>query len=75
MACCGDVPTLEVLAAVSIMRAFLPELKIRVVNVVDLMRLQPQTEHPHGLGDQDFDDLFCRRQAGDFYFSHGYPCG
>ena len=58
MACCGDVPTLETLAAVSIMREHLPDLKIRVVNVVDLMKLQPQTEHPHGLSDVDFDDLF-----------------
>jgi xylulose-5-phosphate/fructose-6-phosphate phosphoketolase len=49
MACCGDVPTLETLAAVSILREHLPDLKIRVVNVVDLMKLQPQTEHPHGL--------------------------
>src|SRR5256714_1037877 len=55
MACCGDVPTLETLAAVAIMREHLPDLKIRVVNVVDLMKLQPQTEHPHGLSDTDFD--------------------
>jgi xylulose-5-phosphate/fructose-6-phosphate phosphoketolase len=72
MACCGDVPTLEVLAAVSIMREFLQELKIRVVNVVDLMRLQPQTEHPHGLGDRDFDDLFTADKPVIFAF-HGYP--
>jgi hypothetical protein len=58
MACCGDVPTLETLAAVSIMREHLPGLKIRVVNVVDLMKLQPQSEHSHGLSDIDFDDLF-----------------
>ncbi len=72
MVCCGDVPTLEVLAAVSIMREFLPELKIRVVNVVDLMRLQPQIEHPHGLGDRDFDDLFTSDKPVIFAF-HGYP--
>jgi xylulose-5-phosphate/fructose-6-phosphate phosphoketolase len=60
MACCGDVPTLETLAAVSILRQELPELKIRVVNVVDLMKLQPQSEHPHGLSDSDFDALFTR---------------
>jgi len=72
MACCGDVPTLEVLAAVSIMRERLPELKIRVVNVVDLMKLQPQTEHPHGLSDRDFDDLFTTDKPVIFAF-HGYP--
>ena len=55
MACCGDVPTLEMLAAVSLMRAHLPELKVRVVNVVDLMKLEPDTEHPHGLSDIEFD--------------------
>ena len=60
MACCGDVPTLETLAAVSIMREHLPDLRIRVINVVDLMKLQPQTEHPHGLSDVDFDGLFTR---------------
>jgi len=60
MACCGDVPTLETLAAVTILREHLPELKIRVVNVVDLMKLQPQNEHPHGLSEMDFDDLFTR---------------
>ena len=63
MACCGDVPTLETLAAVSIMREHLPDLKIRVVNVVDLMRLQPEREHPHGLSDLDFDQLFTRNKA------------
>jgi len=72
MACCGDVPTLETLAAVSILREHLPELKIRVVNVVDLMRLQPQSEHPHGLSDKDFDDLFTRDKPIIFAF-HGYP--
>ena len=55
MACCGDVPTLETLAAVDLLRQHLPELKIRVVNVVDLMTLQPPSEHPHGLPDKDFD--------------------
>ena len=72
MACCGDVPTLETLAAVSIMRVHLPELKIRVVNVVDLMKLQPQSEHPHGLSDDDFDALFSRDRPVIFAF-HGYP--
>ena len=60
MACCGDVPTLETLAAVDLLRQHLPELKIRVINVVDLMTLQPQSEHPHGLTDADFDALFTR---------------
>jgi xylulose-5-phosphate/fructose-6-phosphate phosphoketolase len=72
MACCGDVPTLETLAAVSILRAHLPALKIRVVNVVDLMRLQPPSEHPHGLSDEDFDALFTRDKPVIFAF-HGYP--
>ncbi len=72
MACCGDVPTLETLAAVSILRKHLPELRIRVVNVVDLMKLQPQSEHPHGLSDRDFDDLFTRDKPVIFAF-HGYP--
>ncbi len=72
MACCGDVPTLETLAAVSILREHLPELKIRVVNVVDLMKLQPQSEHPHGLSDTDFDELFTRDKPVIFAF-HGYP--
>ncbi len=72
MACCGDVPTLETLAAVSILRQHLPELRIRVVNVVDLMRLQPQSEHPHGLSDRDFDDLFTRDKPVIFAF-HAYP--
>ena len=58
MACCGDIPTLETLAAVDILRRELPSLKVRVVNVVDLMRLQPDAEHPHGLSDRDFDTLF-----------------
>jgi xylulose-5-phosphate/fructose-6-phosphate phosphoketolase len=72
MACCGDVPTLETLAAVSIMREHLPELRIRVVNVVDLMKLQPQSEHPHGLSDEDFDALFTRTSRSSSRF-HGYP--
>jgi xylulose-5-phosphate/fructose-6-phosphate phosphoketolase len=72
MACCGDVPTLETLAAVSILREHLPALKIRVVNVVDLMRLQPSGEHPHGLSDADFDALFTRDKPVIFAF-HAYP--
>jgi xylulose-5-phosphate/fructose-6-phosphate phosphoketolase len=72
MACCGDVPTLETLAAVSILREHLPDLKIRVVNVVDLMKLQPQTEHPHGLSDADFDGLFTQDKPVIFAF-HAYP--
>jgi len=72
MACCGDVPTLETLAAVSIMRQHLPDIKIRVVNVVDLMMLEPSTEHPHGLGDKDFDDLFTKDKPIIFAF-HAYP--
>jgi len=72
MACCGDTPTLEVLAAVSILRAHLPELKIRVINVVDLMKLAPQGEHPHGLSDKDYDSLFTRESPIVFGF-HGYP--
>jgi xylulose-5-phosphate/fructose-6-phosphate phosphoketolase len=72
MACCGDIPTLETLAAVEILRQHFPELKIRVVNVVDLMTLQPQSEHPHGLSDKDFDVLFTRDKPIIFAF-HGYP--
>ncbi|HEY2683895.1 MAG TPA: phosphoketolase family protein [Steroidobacteraceae bacterium] len=72
MACAGDVPTLETLAAVSILRRELPELKIRVVNVVDLMKLQPQSEHPHGLNDSDFDSLFTKDKPVIFAF-HAYP--
>ncbi|MBE9242381.1 phosphoketolase [Synechocystis salina] len=72
MACCGDVPTLETLAAVSILREHLPDLKIRVVNVVDLMRLQPEREHPHGLSDEDFDALFTQDKPVIFAF-HAYP--
>lgn len=72
MACCGDVPTLETLAAVSIMRERLPEIRIRVVNVVDLMKLQPPLEHPHGVSDEAFDVLFTRDKPVIFAF-HGYP--
>lgn len=72
MACCGDVPTLETLAAVDILRKVVPELRIRVVNVVDLMRLQPEIEHPHGLPDKDFDALFTVDKPIIFAF-HGYP--
>ena len=72
MACGGDVPTLETLAAVSIMREHLPDLKIRVVNVIDLMKLQPQTGHPHGLSDPDFDELFTNDKPVIFAF-HAQP--
>jgi xylulose-5-phosphate/fructose-6-phosphate phosphoketolase len=72
MACCGDVPTLETLAAVDLMRRRIPELKIRVINVVDLMTLQSPREHPHGLSDQDFDALFTKDKPIIFAF-HGYP--
>jgi xylulose-5-phosphate/fructose-6-phosphate phosphoketolase len=72
LACCGDVPTLETMAAVSILREHLPELKVRVVNVVDLMKLEPQSEHSHGLDDAAFDALFTRDKHVIFAF-HGYP--
>jgi len=72
MACCGDVPTLETLAAVDILRQHVPEVKIRVINVVDLMKLQPSSEHPHGLSDRDFDLLFTKDKPVIFAF-HGYP--
>ncbi len=72
MACCGDVPTLETLAAVEILRRHVPEVKIRVINVVDLMKLQPSSEHPHGLSDRDFDVLFTKDKPVIFAF-HGYP--
>jgi xylulose-5-phosphate/fructose-6-phosphate phosphoketolase len=72
MACCGDVPTLETLAAVDLMRRYLPTVKVRVVNVVNLMTLQPRREHPHGLSDQDFDALFTTDKPIVFAF-HGYP--
>ncbi len=72
MACAGDVPTLETLAAVDLLRRNIPDIKIRVVNVVDLMTLQPQSEHPHGLSDRDFDSLFTYDRPVVFAF-HGYP--
>jgi xylulose-5-phosphate/fructose-6-phosphate phosphoketolase len=72
LACCGDVPTLETLAAAAILRERLPELKVRVVNVVDLMRLQPESEHPHGLPDHEFDSLFTTHAPVVFAY-HGYP--
>ena len=72
MACCGDVPTAETLAAVQILRKHFPQLKVRVINIVDLMRLQPASEHPHGLSDKDFDTLFTRDKPIIFAF-HGYP--
>jgi xylulose-5-phosphate/fructose-6-phosphate phosphoketolase len=72
MACCGDVPTLETLAAVDHLRKALPEIKIRVVNVVDLMTLQPASEHPHGLSDREFDSIFTADKPIVFAF-HGYP--
>ena len=72
LACCGDVPTLETLAAAAILREHLPDLKVRVVNVVDLMRLQPESEHPHGLSDTEFDSLFTRDRPVVFAY-HGYP--
>ena len=72
MACCGDTPTMETLAAVTILRKYLPELHIRVINVVDLMKLQPHTEHPHGLSDEDYDAYFTTDKPIIFCF-HGYP--
>ncbi len=72
LACAGDVPTLEALAAASLLRTHLPELKVRVVNVVDLMRLKPESEHPHGLSDRDFDALFTSDKPVVFAY-HGYP--
>ncbi|MHC5933938.1 phosphoketolase family protein [Nostoc sp.] len=72
MACAGDIPTLETLAAVDILRQHFPELKVRVVNVVDLMTLQPKTEHPHGLSEKDFDTIFTTDKPVIFAF-HGYP--
>jgi xylulose-5-phosphate/fructose-6-phosphate phosphoketolase len=72
MACCGETPTLETLAAVTILREKLPQVRIRVINVVDLMRLQPRSEHPHGLTDEDYDMLFTRDKPIVFAF-HGYP--
>ncbi|MEC4673646.1 MAG: phosphoketolase family protein, partial [Nitrospirota bacterium] len=72
MACAGDVPTLETLAAVDLLRHYLPDLKVRVINVVNLMKLQPQNEHPHGLSDREFDGLFTTDKPIIFAF-HGYP--
>ncbi len=72
MACCGDVPTLETLAAVELLREYFPELRVRVINVVDLMRLQAASEHPHGLSDPEFDVLFTKDKPIIFAF-HGYP--
>jgi xylulose-5-phosphate/fructose-6-phosphate phosphoketolase len=72
LACCGDVPTLETLAAAAILREHLPDLKVRLVNVVDLMRLQPDTEHPHGMSDHEFDALFTKDKPVVFAY-HGYP--
>jgi xylulose-5-phosphate/fructose-6-phosphate phosphoketolase len=72
MACCGDVPTLETLAAVQLIRRYLPDLKVRVVNIVNLMKLQPPSEHPQGLSDWDFDSLFTTNKPILFAF-HGYP--
>jgi xylulose-5-phosphate/fructose-6-phosphate phosphoketolase len=72
MVCCGDVPTLETLAAVDLLRKHAPDLKVRVINVVNLMKLQPSTEHPHGLSDRDFDALFTTDKPIIFAF-HGYP--
>ena len=72
MACCGDVPTLETLAAVDLLRQYVPDLKVRVINVVNLMKLQPPSEHPHGLTDKEFDTLFTTNKPIIFAF-HGYP--
>jgi xylulose-5-phosphate/fructose-6-phosphate phosphoketolase len=72
LGCCGDIPTLETLAAAALLREHLPELRVRVVNVVDLMRLQPDTEHPHGLSDAEFDSLFTTSRPVVFAY-HGYP--
>ncbi|MBO0872035.1 MAG: phosphoketolase, partial [Pseudonocardia sp.] len=72
LACAGDVPTIEVLAAADLLRQRLPRLRVRVVNVVDLMRLQPNTEHPHGMSDAEFDALFTADRPVIFAY-HGYP--
>jgi xylulose-5-phosphate/fructose-6-phosphate phosphoketolase len=69
MACCGDVPTLETLAAVDLLHQHAPDLKVRVINVVNLMKLQPSTEHPHGLSNRDFDAFF----TTIIFAFHGYP--
>jgi len=72
MAAAGDVPTLEILAAIKLLRGFVPDLKIRMISVVDVMKLQPETEHPHGLSDKDFDALFTRNKPIILAY-HGYP--
>jgi xylulose-5-phosphate/fructose-6-phosphate phosphoketolase len=72
LACCGDIPTLETLAAVDLLRQHLPDLRVRLINVIDLMRLQPDSEHPHGLSDREFDTLFTTDRPVIFAF-HGYP--
>lgn len=72
LACCGDTPTLEALAAVTILRKELPDIKIRFINVVDLMKLEPQSKHPHGLSDTEFNSLFTKDKPIVFAF-HGYP--
>ncbi|TAM73703.1 MAG: phosphoketolase, partial [Chloroflexota bacterium] len=72
LACCGDIPTLETLAAADVLRQSLPDLRVRVVNVVDLLRLQPPSEHPHGLPDDAFDSVFTVRRPVIFAY-HGYP--
>ncbi|MBN6058629.1 phosphoketolase, partial [Nonomuraea sp. RK-328] len=72
LACAGDVPTLETLAAAALLREHLPELKVRLINVVDLMRLQPRSEHPHGMTDAEYDALFTTDKPVIFNF-HGYP--
>jgi len=72
MACCGDVPTLETLAAVDLLRTYAPDLRVRVINIVNLMKLQPASEHPHGLSDHDYDALFTVDKPVIFAF-HGYP--
>jgi xylulose-5-phosphate/fructose-6-phosphate phosphoketolase len=72
MACAGDIPTLETLAAVQMLRQHFPQLKVRVINIVDIMTLQPRSEHPHGLTDSDFDTLFTKNKPVIFAY-HGYP--
>jgi xylulose-5-phosphate/fructose-6-phosphate phosphoketolase len=72
LACCGDIPTVETLAAVDLLRRHVPDLKVRVVNVVDLMTLQPASEHPHGLSDKEYDSIFTTDRPIIFAF-HGYP--
>src|SRR5207248_4851295 len=72
LACCGDIPTLETVAAAALLREHLPDLRVRVVNVVDLMRLQPESEHPHGLSDGEFDAIFTTGRPVVFAY-HGYP--